>query len=89
MFSESALNESGQLQYDGPITDVTSNDIICNNGTNPYVTPLSQTIIIVNAGEQVGAQWNHVLQPNGYNPSDSQDPIDPSHLGPGMAYLAK
>ncbi|KAG8896853.1 hypothetical protein FRB99_008612 [Tulasnella sp. 403] len=74
--------------YDGPITDVTSNDIICNGGPNPLVTPYPSEIINIPAGATVGAEWHHVLQPNGYNPSDSSDPIDPSHKGPVMVYLA-
>ena len=77
------------LQYDGPITDVTSNDIICNGGPNPLTTPFPKDIINIPAGATVSAEWHHVLQPNGLNPSDNQDPIDPSHLGPTIAYLAK
>ncbi|KAI0688896.1 glycosyl hydrolase family 61-domain-containing protein [Earliella scabrosa] len=73
--------------YDGPITDVSSNDIICNGGINPYHQPISKTVIPVTAGAQVTAEWHHTLQ--GANPSDSSDPIDPSHKGPVMAYLAK
>ncbi|KAG7442955.1 uncharacterized protein BT62DRAFT_982159 [Guyanagaster necrorhizus] len=46
--------------YDGPITDVTSNDIICNGGINPY-----------------------------HQPIDPADPVDPSHKGPILAYLAQ
>lgn len=77
------------LQYDGPITDVTSNDIICNGGPNPLVTPFPSEIITVPAGATVGTEWHHTLQPNGYDSSDAADPIDPSHKGPVMVYLAK
>ncbi|KAJ7733345.1 glycosyl hydrolase family 61-domain-containing protein [Mycena metata] len=73
--------------YDGPITDVTSNDIICNGGINPYHTPLPNTTITVAAGAQITAEWHHTL--NGADPSDAQDPVDPSHHGPVIAYLAK
>ncbi|KAF7981800.1 hypothetical protein HWV62_31901 [Athelia sp. TMB] len=62
-------------------------DLICNGGINPYVTPLSQTIITVPAGSQFTAEWHHTLA--GADPSDSQDPIDPSHKGPVITYLAK
>lgn len=72
------LNGVRYPSYDGPITDVTSNDIICNGGPNPLVTPYSQTVITVPAGSTVQAEWHHGLQPNGYNSADSQDPIDPS-----------
>ncbi|KAG9219621.1 hypothetical protein CCMSSC00406_0006057 [Pleurotus cornucopiae] len=47
--------------YDGPITDVTSNDVICNGGINPYHQPVSQTIIPVPAGATVTAEWHHTL----------------------------
>ncbi|RPD62199.1 hypothetical protein L226DRAFT_551726 [Lentinus tigrinus ALCF2SS1-7] len=73
--------------YDGPIMDVTSNDLICNGGINPYHQPISTTVINVPAGSQVTAEWHHTL--SGADPSDSADPIDPSHKGPVMAYLAK
>ncbi|TFK81455.1 carbohydrate-binding module family 1 protein [Polyporus arcularius HHB13444] len=73
--------------YDGPITDVTSNDVICNGGINPYHQPISTAVIPVPAGSQVTAEWHHTL--SGADPSDSADPIDPSHKGPVMAYLAK
>ncbi|KAK0201880.1 glycosyl hydrolase family 61-domain-containing protein [Desarmillaria ectypa] len=73
--------------YNGPIMDVTSNDIICNGGINPYHQPISTTVIPVAAGSQVTAEWHHTLA--GANPSDSADPIDASHKGPVIAYLAK
>ncbi|KAF7291755.1 CBM1 domain-containing protein [Mycena chlorophos] len=73
--------------YDGPITDVTSNDLICNGGINPYNLPLPNTTITVPAGSQFTAEWHHTLA--GADPSDSQDPIDPSHKGPIMTYLAQ
>ncbi|KZW01401.1 hypothetical protein EXIGLDRAFT_760893 [Exidia glandulosa HHB12029] len=73
--------------YDGPITDVTSNDVICNGGPNPLNQPLPKDVITVAAGAQVTAEWHHTLA--GADPSDSADPIDPGHLGPVMTYLAK
>ncbi|KAF9046518.1 endoglucanase II [Panaeolus papilionaceus] len=73
-------------EYDGPITDVTSNDIICNGGINPYRQTVSTTVIKVPAGAQVTAQWHHTLTSNN---GDNSDPIDPSHNGPILAYLAK
>ncbi|KAG9049206.1 hypothetical protein FS837_010928 [Tulasnella sp. UAMH 9824] len=77
------------MQYNGPITDVTSNDIICNGGPNPLVTPYPTDIIDIPAGAKAAIQYNNVLQPNGYNPSNSADPVDPSHKGPVMVYMAK
>ncbi|KZV73798.1 carbohydrate-binding module family 1 protein [Peniophora sp. CONT] len=73
--------------YDGPITDVTSNDLICNGGINPYVQPVSSVIIPAKAGDTVTAEWHHTLA--GADPSDPADPIDPGHKGPVIAYLAK
>ncbi|KAF7984313.1 hypothetical protein HWV62_15295 [Athelia sp. TMB] len=70
-----------------PSSLISSPDLICNGGINPYVTPLSQTIITVPAGSQFTAEWHHTLA--GADPSDSQDPIDPSHKGPVITYLAK
>ncbi|EWC44375.1 hypothetical protein DRE_01201 [Drechslerella stenobrocha 248] len=72
--------------YDGPINDVTSNDIICNGGPNPLNTPYSSTVINVPSGASITLEWHHTL--DGANPSDSADPVDPGHKGPIMAYLA-
>ncbi|KIY71206.1 lytic polysaccharide monooxygenase [Cylindrobasidium torrendii FP15055 ss-10] len=85
--SQGHLNGIRVPDYDGPITDVSSNDIICNGGINPYHTPISSTIIPVTAGAQVTSEWHHTL--SGASASDSADPIDPSHKGPVIAYLAK
>ncbi|KAG9126539.1 hypothetical protein FRC07_003080 [Ceratobasidium sp. 392] len=73
--------------YDGPITDVTSNDIICNGGPNPLVTPYDKTVIDVPAGATITHEWHHTLDSAGT--SDNANPIDPGHLGPVMVYLAK
>ena len=67
--------------YDGPITDVTSNDLACNGGPNP--TTASDKIITVTAGTTVKAIWRHTLT------SDSTDVMDSSHKGPTLAYLKK
>ncbi|CAJ2508906.1 Uu.00g139320.m01.CDS01 [Anthostomella pinea] len=67
--------------YDGPINDVTSNYLACNGGPNP--TTASSDIIDVTAGTTVNAIWRHTLT------SGSDDVMDPSHLGPTMAYLKK
>jgi len=72
--------------YDGPITDVTSDDLICNGGPNPLVTPYSQVIQDTPAGSTFITEFHHTLA--GYDPTDSADPIDPSHLGPVMIYMA-
>lgn len=67
--------------YDGPITDVTTNDVACNGGPNP-TTP-SDKIINVKAGSTVNAVWRHTLT------SGPGDVMESSHLGPTLAYLKK
>ena len=67
--------------YDGPITDVTSNDVACNGGPNP--TSPSDKIITVTAGSTVTAVWRHTLQ------SGADDVMDASHKGPTLAYMKK
>ncbi|KAF2232735.1 lytic polysaccharide monooxygenase [Viridothelium virens] len=67
--------------YDGPIQDVTSDDIACNGGPNP-TTP-SSAMITVAAGSTADLTWRHTLT------SDATDVIDPSHKGPVMAYMKK
>ncbi|KAI0401472.1 glycosyl hydrolase family 61-domain-containing protein [Xylaria palmicola] len=67
--------------YDGPITDVSSNDLACNGGPNP-TTP-SGKVIEVKAGSTVNAIWRHTLT------SGANDVMDASHVGPTMAYLKK
>ncbi|KAG9121200.1 hypothetical protein FRC07_002948 [Ceratobasidium sp. 392] len=73
--------------YNGPVLDVKTNDIICNGGVNPLVTPFDKTVINVPAGATITHEWHHGL--NGRDTSDTSDPIDISHLGPVMVYLAK
>jgi len=81
----STLNGVGvgirEPSYDGPITDVTSNNIACNGGPNP-TTP-STKVFDVEAGSAVTAVWRHT-QTSGPN-----DVIDASHKGPVMAYMKK
>ncbi|KAF2009342.1 lytic polysaccharide monooxygenase [Aaosphaeria arxii CBS 175.79] len=67
--------------YDGPITEVTSNDIVCNGGPNP--TKSTSTVINVQAGSTAKLTWRHTLT------SGPNDVIDASHKGPVMAYLKK
>ncbi|KAI1076008.1 lytic polysaccharide monooxygenase [Whalleya microplaca] len=67
--------------YDGPINDVTSNDLACNGGPNP-TTP-SGEIIDIEAGSTVNAIWRHTLT------SGPDDVMDASHVGPTLAYLKK
>ncbi|CZR55830.1 related to endoglucanase B [Phialocephala subalpina] len=71
--------------YDGPITDVTTNDLACNGGPNP--TTASPYVIDVKAGDTVQATWRHTLTSTAAN--DAVYVIDPSHLGPVMAYMKK
>jgi len=71
--------------YDGPIQDVTSDDLACNGGPNP-TTP-SSAIINVVAGSTVQATWRHTLTSTAAN--DATYVIDPSHKGPVMAYMKK
>ncbi|KAF8195542.1 glycosyl hydrolase family 61-domain-containing protein [Pholiota molesta] len=85
--SQGHLNGIRVPDYDGPITDVSSNDVICNGGINPYHQPISTTVIPVPAGAQVTAEFHHTLSSAGTN--DAADPIDPSHNGPVLAYLAQ
>ncbi|RXW21616.1 hypothetical protein EST38_g4240 [Candolleomyces aberdarensis] len=72
--------------YNGPIENVDSNDIICNGGINPYRQPVSKTVIQAPSGAEITAEWHHDL--NGATGSSS-DPVDPSHKGPMLAYLAR
>lgn len=65
----------------GPLFDVSSNDLACNGGPNP-TTPSDKVIDVV-AGSTVTAIWRHTLQ------SDSTDIATPAHLGPTIAYLKK
>ncbi|KAH9480584.1 putative endo-beta-1,4-glucanase D [Psilocybe cubensis] len=84
--SQGRFNGIRVPEYNGPITDVTSKDVICNGGINPYRTPVSTTVIKVAAGSQVSAQFHYTLTSK---TGDHSDPIDPSHNGPVLAYLAQ
>jgi lytic cellulose monooxygenase (C4-dehydrogenating) len=44
-------------------------------------------VIDVRAGDTVTMVWHHTL--DGDKPNDKSDPVDPGHLGPTLAYMAK
>lgn len=67
--------------YDGPITNVASNDVACNGGPNPTLS--TKEMITVTAGTTVKAVWRHTLT------SGASNVMDPSHKGPTLAYLKK
>ena len=48
-----------------PLKDVTSPDIICNGGINPYHQPVSQAVIDVPAGATVTAEVRTAAAPRG------------------------
>ncbi|KAH7413051.1 putative endo-beta-1,4-glucanase D [Cadophora sp. MPI-SDFR-AT-0126] len=73
--------------YDGPITDVLSNDIACNGGPNPTMS--SDKVINVKAGETVKATWRHTLTSTPLFSNPARNVIDASHKGPVMAYMKK
>jgi cellulase len=67
--------------YDGPIQDVTSQSLACNGDPNPTMS--TDVVIDVTAGSTVTAIWRHTLT------SGPGEVMDPSHLGPTLAYLKK
>ncbi|KAK6351338.1 hypothetical protein TWF718_004502 [Orbilia javanica] len=73
--------------YNGPITDVLTNGIICNGDPNPMKSPPPADVIDVPSGATLTMEWHH--GGNGPDPNDLSDPVDPSHKGPIMVYLAK
>ncbi|KAI0315794.1 glycoside hydrolase family 61 protein G [Amylostereum chailletii] len=70
-------------QSNNPVTDLTSDDIICNTG---FTQPVSNTVFSVAAGSPVTAIFHHT--PAGYVGPDPADPIDPTDKGPLTAYMA-
>ena len=68
------------VMYDGPISDVSSNSLACNGPPND-APKATDAVLDVKAGSTVNAIWRHTL--------DSEDVMDPSHLGPTLAYLKK
>ena len=59
-----------------PISDLTSNDIICN--TN-FIQPVSDVVASVPAGGVVAAEFHHTSA--GYVGPDPSDPLDPTNKG--------
>ncbi|CRK14652.1 hypothetical protein BN1723_010432 [Verticillium longisporum] len=66
-----------------PVEDVSSNDLTCG-----LVTHTSTDVIEVEAGDEIGAWYQHVLGGEQY-PGDVDNPIAASHKGPITAWLAK
>ena len=70
------------VSYDGPISDVSSNSLACNGPPND-APKATDAVLDVKAGSKVNAIWRHTLD------SGPGDVMDPSHLGPTLAYLKK
>ncbi|KAK7747796.1 hypothetical protein SLS62_008832 [Diatrype stigma] len=70
------------VSYDGPISDVSTNSLACNGPPND-APKATDAVIEVKAGSTVNAIWRHTLT------SGPEDVMDPSHLGPTIAYLKK
>ncbi|TFK53272.1 glycoside hydrolase [Heliocybe sulcata] len=66
-----------------PVMDLSSNDIICNGGVNPYHLPISQAVIEVPAGATLTAEWHPTI-----DNTTLDDSIRADHKGPLLAYLA-
>ena len=81
LLSHSTPRSTPKLTHTQPITEVTSNDIVCNGGPNP--TKATSKVITVQAGSQATLHWRHTLQ------SGPDNIIDSSHKGPVMAYMKK
>lgn len=73
------------FSYDGPITNVQSNDVACNGPSNGGGQPAqsTSTVLSVAAGSTVQLEWRHTLT------SGPSDVIDASHKGPTMVYMKK
>ncbi|KAJ3057466.1 hypothetical protein HK097_006394 [Rhizophlyctis rosea] len=82
----SATNGLRLPSYDGPVQDVTSNDVTCNGGVNP-ITYKSNYKIPVKAGDSISLRWTHTLTSTPQ--SDPEDPVADGHNGPIMVYMAK
>ncbi|KAF2685798.1 lytic polysaccharide monooxygenase [Lentithecium fluviatile CBS 122367] len=68
-----------------PIQNVNDGNFACNSG---FKTPVSTTIIDVNAGDKVGVMWGHVIGGAQFA-GDKDNPIAASHKGPAIFYMAK
>ncbi|KAF2868910.1 glycoside hydrolase family 61 protein-like protein [Massariosphaeria phaeospora] len=66
-----------------PISGVNNGNIACNTG---YQTPVSAQVIDVNVGDKVGVHWAPAI---GGQPGSVDYPIQPSHKGPVLFYMAK
>lgn len=82
-------NNKGSLEgmrapsTNNPVQDVNSASLICGAAGST-----SQTVVSANAGDKIGAWFQHVIGgPQGAN--DPDNPIAASHHGPVIAYMAK
>ncbi|POS74429.1 glycosyl hydrolase family 61 [Diaporthe helianthi] len=91
IFQKISVNGSNKGSLEGirapstnnPVQDVTSPSLICGAAGST-----SQTVVSANAGDKIGAWFQHVIGgPQG--PNDADNPIAASHHGPVIAYMAK
>ncbi|KAH7070480.1 glycoside hydrolase [Paraphoma chrysanthemicola] len=74
--------------YDGPIQDVNANEMACNGAPN-YGFRAPNTVIDVQAGQEITGAWLHTLTSTGPDSSADNKVIDSSHKGPVMVYMKK
>jgi len=78
--AQGALTGIRVPKTNGPVTDVTSNDVICNANVR---TPLPTDVINVQGGSKIGLEWHRTIG------KLSSDVISASHRGPIQVYMAK
>ncbi|KAF6806010.1 glycosyl hydrolase family 61 [Colletotrichum plurivorum] len=96
IFQQISVNNQLQTKLKGirapddtsPLTDVNDGDFACNRKSN--LNYLSDELVTVSAGDDVGTFWQHTIDgPLHGDPNDQDNPIAASHKDPISVYLAK
>ncbi|KAF4548251.1 putative glycosyl hydrolase family 61 protein 2 [Elsinoe fawcettii] len=74
------------VQSSNPLKNITSPDIICNGAVNNFTQNPAADVISLPAGSTITTEWHNKLL--GLDPSNPDDPIAKSHLGPIQTYMA-
>jgi cellulase len=91
LFHSQPHQDKGQLvgirtpNSNNPIQNVNDANFACNSG---FRTPVSTTVIDVNAGDKVGVQWGHVIGGAQFA-NDKDHPIAASHKGIAFVPIAR
>ncbi|PNS20978.1 hypothetical protein CAC42_3315 [Sphaceloma murrayae] len=74
------------VRSSNPLKNMSSPDIICNGAVNNFSQNPAPDVVTIPAGSRITTEWHNMLK--GPDPTNPDDPIATTHLGPIQVYMA-